>query len=443
MTPALHRRRMPWKTTCPMDERVKFIAAYLRGELAVSRLCEAFGVSRKTAYKWIKRYSEAGIADLVEHSRRPHSHPKATSPEVVALIVAMRKEHAFWGPRKLLAVLHSGYPGLALPATSTVGHLLARHGLTHPRRTTRRSPPYGQPFLGYDKPNAVWCADFKGHFRIADKTRCHPLTISDGFSRYLLRCEALRLARYEPTRVVFEQAFREYGLPDAIRTDNGPPFSSLTLGGLSHLAVWWIRLGIRPERIAPGRPDQNGRHERMHRTLKHEAVGPMKLDFRAQQARFDQWRKEYNELRPHEALGQKPPASCYQPSSRPFPAELPEPNYPSNFETRRVNHGGYLLWDRHKYYLSWSLQQELVGLEELSDGNWVLHFGSRALGVVDANTKTLRPMPAETGSLQPRAGQSKRRDRPRPTAVTRSPAQVPPPPTGGESTNNHSPETTQ
>jgi transposase InsO family protein len=426
-----------------MDERVKFIAAYLRGELAVCRLCEAFGVSRKTAYKWIKRYSEAGIADLVERSRRPHSHPKTTSPEVVALIVAMRKEHAFWGPRKLLAVLHSGYPGLTLPATSTVGHLLARHGLTHPRRATRRSSPYGQPFLGYDKPNAVWCADFKGHFRIADRTRCHPLTISDGFSRYLLRCEALRHPCYEPTRVVFEQAFREYGLPDAVRTDNGPPFSSLTLGGLSHLAVWWIRLGIRPERIAPGRPDQNGRHERMHRTLKHEAVGPTKLEFTAQQARFDEWRKEYNEVRPHEALGQKPPASCYQPSSRPYPAELPEPDYPSNFETRRVNHSGYLLWDRHKYYLSWSLQQELVGLDEISDGNWVVHFGPRALGVVDATTKTLRPMPAESGSLQARAGLSKRRDRPRPTAVSSSLVLVPPPGAGSESTNDHSPEMTR
>ncbi len=395
-----------------MDERVKFIAAYLRGELAVSRLCDAFGVSRKTAYKWIARYAEGGVSELVERSRRPRSHPKAMSPEVESLIIATRKEHAFWGPKKLLAVLRGSYPGLKLPALSTVGHLLARRGLTHPRRPVRRSSPYGQPFLGYDKPNAVWCADFKGHFRLLDRTRCHPLTISDGYSRYLLRCEALRHPRHEPVKAVFEQTFREYGLPDAIRTDNGPPFSSTTLGGLSHLAVWWIRLGIRPERIQPGRPDQNGRHERMHRTLKHEAVGPDRLDFTAQQARFDEWRKEYNEVRPHEALEQEPPAKYYQPSPRPYPAELPEPEYPANFEIRRINHAGSLLWDRHKYYVSWSLQMQLVGLEEVSDGNWVLYFGPRRLAVVDGTTKKLRPIPADGASNQEKDGQPKKRRRP-------------------------------
>jgi transposase InsO family protein len=399
-----------------MDERVKFIAAYLRGELAVSRLCEAFGVSRKTAYKWIARYAEGGVAELLERSTRPFSHPKTTSPEVASLIVATRKEHPFWGPKKLVAVLRTGYPGLKLPATSTVGHLLTRRGLTHPRRATRRSSPYGEPFLGYDKPNAVWCADFKGHFRLADRTRCHPLTISDGFSRYLLRCEALRHPRYEPTRAVFEQTFREYGLPDAIRTDNGPPFSSLTLGGLSHLAVWWLRLGIRPERIKPGRPDQNGRHERMHRTLKHEAVGPTRLEFAPQQTRFDHWRKEYNEVRPHEALEQKPPAQYYEPSPRPYPAELPEPEYPPQFETRRVNHAGYLLWDRHKYYVSWSLQEQLVGLEELNDGNWVLHFCARSLAVLDATAKVLRPIPAEEVLNKERRGVPKKKGQPKPHA---------------------------
>jgi len=397
-----------------MDERVKFIAAYLRGELAVSRLCDAFGVSRKTAYKWIARYSEGGVAELVERSRRPHAHPNAMSPKVESLIIATRKEHAFWGPKKLLAVLRGSYPGLKLPATSTVGHLLARRGLSHPRRSPRRSSPYGQPFLGYDKPNAVWCADFKGHFRLLDRTRCHPLTISDGFSRYLLRCEALRHPRHEPVKEVFEQTFREFGLPDAIRTDNGPPFSSLTIGGLSHLAVWWTRLGIRPERIKPGRPDQNGRHERMHRTLKHEAVGEDRLEFASQQARFDQWRKEYNEVRPHEALEQRPPAEYYESSPRPYPVELPEPQYPAQFETRRINHAGYLLWDRHKYYVSWSLQMQLVGLEEVRDGNWVLHFGPRALAVVDATTKKFTPIPAEGATSEEKDGKPKKRGQPTP-----------------------------
>lgn len=397
---------MPWKATCPMDERVKFIGAYLRGEIKVNRLSDSFGVSRKTAYKWIKRYAEGGIAELVERSKRPHEHPNATSPEVVALVIAMRKEHAFWGPKKLLAVLASGYPGLKLPATSTVGHLLARHGLTHAQRKVRRSTPYGQPFLGYDKPNAVWCADFKGHFRLLDRTRCHPLTISDGYSRFLLRCESLRHPRLEPSRAVFEQAFKEFGMPEAIRTDNGAPFSSNTLGGLSFLAVWWMRLGIRPERIEPGRPDQNGRHERMHRTLKHEAVGADKLDFAAQQTRFDEWRKEYNEVRPHEALGQTTPASNYASSDRVYPAELPELTYPATFETRRINHAGYLLWDRQKYYTSWSLQEQLVGLEELSDGNWALHFGERSLAILNEKARTLRPTPGDLDA-------GKRRGRPR------------------------------
>jgi transposase InsO family protein len=376
-----------------MDERVKFIAAYLRGEISVSRLCATFGVSRKTAYKWISRYASGGVSELVDRSRRPRCNPNEMSREVASLILSMRKQHPFWGPKKLLAVLSPAYPGLHLPATSTVGHLLARHGLTRPRRPHRRTAPYGQPFIGYDKPNAVWCADFKGHFRLLDRTRCHPATISDGYSRYLLKCEALRFPRYEPTRQVFEQAFQEYGLPDAIRTDNGPPFASTTLGGLSHLAVWWIRLGIRPERIEPGHPEQNGRHERMHRTLKTETTKPVRLDHTAQQASFDTWRKEYNELRPHEALGQKAPATFYAPSARLYPAELPEPQYPAHFETRRVNGAGNVLWQGHKYYAGWCLPHQTVGLEELDDGKWLLHFGEHALAIVDTSIKKLRPLP--------------------------------------------------
>jgi transposase InsO family protein len=351
-------------------------------------------VSRKTAYKWIKRYLEGGVAELLERSRRPQSNPKSTSREVTSLLIATRKEHPFWGPKKLLAAVGTAYPGLTLPATSTIGHLLARHGMTRPRRTSRRTTPYGQPFLGYDKPNAVWCADFKGHFRLADRTRCHPVTITDGYSRYLIRCEGLRHPRYEPTRAVFEQAFREFGLPDAIRTDNGAPFASTTLGGLSHLAVWWIRLGIRPERIEPGRPDQNGRHERMHRTMKAEATKPVRVDLLAQQVRFDEWRKEYNEVRPHEALGQKTPASFYEPSVRRYPAEAPDPEYPPNFETRRVNDAGFLRWERRTYYLSWCLTQQLVGLEEIDDNKWLVYFGSHALAVMDPANKKVQPVPS-------------------------------------------------
>jgi transposase InsO family protein len=375
-----------------MDERVKFIAAYLRGELSLSRLSSTFGVSRKTAYKWIARYASGGVAELLNRSRRPLSNPNAMSREVASLVVSMRKQHPFWGPKKLLAVLGPAYPGLKLPAMSTVGHLLARHGLARPRRTIRRSTPYGQPFLGYDKPNAVWCADFKGHFRLGDRTRCHPLTISDGFSRYLLRCEGLRKARHDPSQVAFEQTFREYGLPDAMRTDNGAPFSSLAIGGLSRLSVWWIKLGIRPERIAPGHPEQNGRHERMHRTLKAETAKPPKQDLFAQQDAFDIWRKEYNEVRPHEALGQEPPAKYYEPSPRRYPDEAPDPEYPPDFETKRINHAGSLQFERCKLQVSWCLAGELVGLEELDDGKWLLHFGPHALAIFDAAEKKIRPL---------------------------------------------------
>jgi len=375
-----------------MDERVKFIAAYLRGELSLARLSSTFGVSRKTAYKWIARYASGGVAELLNRSRRPLSNPNAMSREVVSLFVSMRKQHPFWGPKKLLAVLGPAYPGLKLPATSTVGHLLARHGLSRPRRSVRRSTPYGQPFLGYDKPNAVWCADFKGHFRLADRTRCHPLTISDGFSRYVLKLEGLRKEKHEPTQVAIEQAFREYGLPDAMRTDNGAPFATLAIGGLSRLSVWWIKLGIRPERIAPGRPDQNGRHERMHRTLKAETAKPAQADLFCQQAAFDTWRKEFNEVRPHEALGQEPPAKYYEPSHRRYPEEAPDPEYPPDFETKRVNHAGGLQFDRCKLHLSWCLAKELVGLEELDDGKWLVHFGPHPLAIFDLAAKKVRPL---------------------------------------------------
>jgi transposase InsO family protein len=392
-----------------MDERVKFIAAYLREELSITRLSSTFGVSRKTAYKWIARYAAGGVAELLNRSRRPQSNPNAMSREVASLVVTMRKQHPFWGPKKLLAMLGPAYPGLKLPATSTVGHLLARHGLARPRRSIRRSTPYGQPFLGYDKPNAVWCADFKGHFRMGDRSRVHPLTISDGYSRFLLRCEGLRKAKHDPTQAVFEQAFREYGLPDAMRTDNGPPFSTLAIGGLSRLSVWWIKLGIRPERILPGHPEQNGRHERMHRTLKAETAKPPKQDLFEQQAAFDAWRKEYNEVRPHEALGQKTPASHYSPSTRRFPLALRDPEYPPTFETKRINHAGGLKWERHKWYLSWCLAQELVGLEELDDGKWLLHFGPYPLAVLDGVAKKLRPLATALTMAKPEQTEGSKR----------------------------------
>jgi transposase InsO family protein len=275
---------------------------------------------------------------------------------------------------------------MLLPAASTIGDILKRHGLVRPRRRARRSSPYGERLRQYDAPNAIWCADFKGCFPIGGYRggeRCHPLTISDGYSRFLLRCHALRrpLSRY--ARRVFESAFCEYGLPRAIRTDNGPPFSTLAPGGLSQLAVWWIRLGIRPERIMPGRPEQNGRHERMHSTLKAETAKPPRSSFRAQQRAFDRFQAEYNEERPHEALGQEVPASLYRPSLRSYPSLLPEPEYPDHFETRVAYPNGVISFGTTQWYVSGCLAGERIGLEPCDDGRWRVHFGWIPIGMLD------------------------------------------------------------
>jgi transposase InsO family protein len=377
---------MPWARTDWMSERVKFVAAYLEHEASFTDLCLDFGVSRKTGYKWLLRYEAEGVSALEERSRAPHSHPNAISADIVQSLVAIRRHHPRWGPRKVKVVLRRQRPRAILPAASTIGDILKRHGLVRPRRRVRRSSPYGERLRQYDAPNAVWCADFKGHFPLGDRRegeRCHPLTISDGFSRFLLRCRALRRPLSQHVHRVFASAFCEYGLPRAIRTDNGPPFSTLAPGGLSRLSVWWIRLGIRPERIMPGRPEQNGRHERMHRTLKAETARPPRLSFSAQQRAFDRFLTEYNEERPHEALGQEVPASLYRPSLRSYPRQLPEPEYPTHFETRVAYPNGVISFGTTQWYVSNCIAGERVGLEPCDDGRWRVHFGWVPIGILD------------------------------------------------------------
>jgi transposase InsO family protein len=377
---------MPWARTDWMSERVKFVAAYLEFEASFSDLCLDFGISRKTGYKWVRRYEAEGPPALQERSRAPHSHPNAVSPDLVQAILTIRSRHPRWGPRKVKVVLGRQRPRAVLPGASTIGDILKRHGLVRPRRRVRRSSPYADRLRQYDAPNAVWCADFKGHFQLGggrEGERCHPLTISDGFSRYLLRCRALRRPLHRCVRRVFESAFCEYGLPRAIRTDNGPPFSTLAPGGLSKLSVWWIRLGIRSERIMPGRPEQNGRHERMHRTLKAETAKPPRWSFSAQQRAFDRFLIEYNEERPHEALGQEVPASRYRPSLRSYPDPLPEPEYPNHFETRVAYPNGVISFGTTQWYVSNCLAGERVGLEPCDDGRWRVHFGWVPIGILD------------------------------------------------------------
>ena len=365
-----------------MNERIKFIAAYLEEEESFTDLCLQFEISRKTGYKWVERYQNGGVQALVDLSRAPHSHPNKTDEEMIETLLSVRRKHPFWGPKKLIAVVERQHPEWILPAPSTVGDVLRKEGIVRRRKRRRTSSPYAERLSEYANPNDLWCADFKGHFATGEE-RCHPLTITDGYSRYLLMCHAQRRPLYYLTRKTFERAFREYGLPLTIRTDNGAPFSTLAPGGLSLLSIWWIRLGIRPERIMPGRPDQNGQHERMHGTLKAETAKPPYNSIAAQQRAFDRFQKEYNEERPHESLGQKVPAAFYTKSPRPYPKKLPEPEYPSHFLLQRTYPNGVISLNQTQWYLSGCLRGEVVGLEEVADERWKVYFGPIPLGMLD------------------------------------------------------------
>ena len=383
---------MPWKETCPMNERLKFIADYLKDEWSLSDLCQYYGISRKSGYKWLARYQAEGPSGLHDRSRAPNHHPNAVQKMIQDRIVAFRAEHPHWGPRKLVHRLRQLEPDTRWPAPSTVGEILKRHGLTVPRRRKRRTPPYAQPFREGLHPNDVWCADFKGWFRTQCGTRIDPLTISDAVSRYLLRCQALMRPTRTTAQAVFTAAFQEFGLPAAIRTDNGVPFASTGLGGLSRLSVWWLRLGILPERIRPGHPEENGRHERMHRTLKQATAKPPRATPKAQQQTFDRFRTEYNQERPHEALDMQTPAQHYQPSPRPFPARLPEIEYPSGYLVRRVRSNGQIRWQGRLIFVSEVLIGHRVGLIEVDNGTWRLDFGALKLALSDDKNGKFKPI---------------------------------------------------
>jgi putative transposase len=350
----------------------------------MSEVCEAFGVSRKTGYKWLARYQTHGAIGLEELSRAPHDHPNATEHQVADLITELRRERPRWGPKKLLAHLAPKWPGVRFPSESTTSEILRRRGLSSPRRKRRRTAVYSQPFLGYDEPNAVWCIDFKGWFRTGDRKPCHPLTISDGYSRYLLRCHGCIRIDFTIVRFVLLSAFEEYGLPFALRSDNGPPFATCAPGGVSRFAVLLIKLDVRPERIQPGRPTQNGRHERIHRTLKAEIPSPPAANRLAQQRAFDDFRRDYNEVRPHESLGQVPPQTLYRPSDRSFERVLRDPAYRDEIEPVRVRSDGTIKWRGHHFMVTDILAGELVGCEPLDGGNWKLSYGPLELGVLNS-----------------------------------------------------------
>ena len=382
---------MPWTHTHPMLERAAFIEAHLQGLYSTAELAARFGVSRKTAYKWLHRYREGGLDALADRSHAVKAHPQQTPPEVEALLIEARQRHPSWGPRKLLTYLQRRHPDVCLPAASTVGVILKRHGLIEPRRRRRKPIHPGRTPLRAEAPGELWCTDFKGEFKTLDGLYCYPLTVTDAHSRFVLCCHGLLSTAQQGVRPCFERLFREHGLPRAIRTDNGNPFATRALCGLSKLNVWWIKLGIEHQRIEAGHPEQNGRHERMHRTLKAETTRPPEPDLWAQQRRFDAWRREFNEERPHEALAGAVPASVYRSAPRTMPDRLPEPAYPAHYETRWVSKCGTFRFKHRQLFLSQALPQEWIGLEEVADGIWSVYFYDRLLARLDERDFRLYP----------------------------------------------------
>jgi transposase InsO family protein len=370
-----------------MDEKVRFVVEYERDEETMSDLCERFGISRETGYVWLRRYRQYGLSGLVELNRAAHRHPNQTPEAVEKAVLELRQAHMRWGPRKLKRILERDQPGLRCPATSTVGEIVKRAGLVVARKKRRRTEPYTEPLQHAVEANRVWCADFKGWWRAGDGSRIDPLTITDAWSRYLLRCQAVEKTDTERVRAIFEAAFREYGLPEAIRTDNGAPFASTAIGGLSRLAVWWIKLGIMPERIEAGHPEQNGRHERMHRTLKQDCA--MVEDRWAQQRELDRFRHGFNQVRPHEALAMETPASVYEASPREYPRHVPEPEYPAWMQVLKVKSHGHFRWKKRDVFLSEVLWGERIGLEEIDDDIFIVNFAHLPLAQFDGKTGKL------------------------------------------------------
>jgi putative transposase len=375
---------MSWKETCPVQEREAFVKAALSRSVSVTALCRKFQVSRKTGYKWLDRFLKEGTPGLQDRSRAPHEQAHRLSDEVVDRVLEVRRRHRSWGPKKIAAHLGMGRPRDHWLVVSSVGRILKRHGLIKPRRIrSRKLAPGSETWTVAKEPNDVWTVDFKGKFRMGDGRYFHPLTMMDDLSRYILRCRGLQSQRAEHCRPVFEAAFREFGLPKVIRSDNGKPFADVGPARLSTMSVWWIKLGIWPEQIAVGHPEENGKHERMHRELKRETARPPASNAPAQQRRFDRFRTEYNEERPHEGIDFRRPGDLYRPSFRTFPASLREIEYPGHFEVRNVTGPGFFSWKRSNIYVTATLVGERVGLEEIEDGIWKVYFDCLELGVVD------------------------------------------------------------
>lgn len=385
---------MPWQERSPVNLRMHFVTEWQMGYWTMTELCADYQISRKTGYKWVERYDAIGPRGLQDQSRRPHHSPRATDPALVETLVALRQRHPRWGARKLLVLAARGDRHAAWPSRSTVCDVLRTRGLVAPPRRRAPAAHTPSPLALITRVNETWTTDFKGEFRTGDGRYCYPLTLRDGWSRFVLRCDALVSRSYADTRRRFERAFAEYGVPERLRSDNGGPFASTGLARLSRLSVWWMRLGIVPERIAPGHPEQNGSHEQFHSVLKAETARPPAAHAEAQQRRFARFCVEDNEERPHEALRDAVPASWYQPSPRALPARLPALDYPGHWEIRRVSTGGTVSWRNRPLFLSEALAGEYVAFDEVDDGIWTLHFATVALARYDDRCRSLHSLPA-------------------------------------------------
>ena len=371
---------MPWKESSPVDQKTQFISEYLRHTISVAELCRRYGVARKTGYKWIERYESLGPAGLEDRSRRPRSSPTRMADAVASAVLAARRHHPTWGAKKLLRILADQDPGLRLPSRRAANDLLRRHGLVRHRVRPRKPGHPGKPTTLASEPNQLWCVDFKGHFRTLDGRYCYPLTVTDAFSRYLIACIALTSTHSAPVQAAFLELFGHYGLPEIIKSDNGTPFASTALGRLSHLSVLWILLGIQPELTEPGKPQQNGQHERFHRTLKAEACRPPSANLSAQQRAFDRFRREFNHDRPHEAIGLERPASLFTASPRRLPKRIETVSYPKHFETRLVSTNGGIRWRSQWVAVTTTCAGHHVGLEQVDHQIWDVYFGPVKLG---------------------------------------------------------------
>jgi putative transposase len=387
---------MPWKGVTVSEQRQRFIEDYLLNYYTITELAERFGISRKTAYKWINRYKKHGQDGYEERSRRPHTCPWQTKPEIVKELIELRKKRPSWGPKKLLDVLEKREPERQFPSIPTVSRILASNGLIKPRRRYRRAHP-GCPKTISQGPNDIWAADYKGQFRLKNGDYCFPLTVSDLSSRFLLGVDAHPAISLERSFKHFSALFHTYGLPNRIRTDNGVPFASNALARLSQLSVWFIKLGIYPELIEPGKPQQNGIHERMHRTLKQEATIPPGKSLPAQQRKFDRFREDFNKERPHEALGMKRPGEVYHASRREMPKKLETYDYPAHYLVRRVSRSGTIRVLHNQVFVSNTLHEDHVGLEEVDDGVYDLYFCFYQIGRYELRTNKIHGILSKVG----------------------------------------------